>query len=125
MKDQVTIFENAQFGRIRTSLTESGEPLFCLADLCKAINVANHRNVAKRIDQEGVRRMDILTQGGNQQVLLSLNPECMKYYFVLIQKRQNRFVNGFAVKFCQAYASRAATWLPDKTKRRNKSWHGR
>lgn len=74
MKDQVTIFENAQFGRIRTSLTESGEPLFCLADLCKAINVANHRNVAKRIDQEGVRRMDILTQGGNQQVLFVTEP---------------------------------------------------
>lgn len=35
MKDQVTIFENAQFGRIRTSLTESGEPLFALLTFAK------------------------------------------------------------------------------------------
>lgn len=74
MKESIKIFENAQFGQIRTSVTESGEPLFCLADLCKAINVTNHRNVAKRIDQEGVRRMDILTQGGNQQVLFVTEP---------------------------------------------------
>lgn len=74
MKEAIKIFENAQFGRIRTSISANGEPLFCLADLCKAINVANHRNVAKRIDQEGVRRMDILTQGGNQQVLFVTEP---------------------------------------------------
>lgn len=74
MKESIKIFENAQFGQIRTSISASGEPLFCLADLCKAINIANHRNVAKRIDQEGVRRMDILTQGGNQQVLFVTEP---------------------------------------------------
>lgn len=74
MKESIKIFENAQFGQIRTSISASGEPLFCLADLCKAINVTNHRNVAKRIDQEGVRRMDILTQGGNQQVLFVTEP---------------------------------------------------
>lgn len=75
MKDSIKIFENAQFGQIRTSVTESGEPLFCLADLCKAINVANHRNVAKRIEQDGVRRMDITDSlGRNQQVLFVTEP---------------------------------------------------
>lgn len=72
---ELKIFENAQFGQIRTSITESGEPLFCLADLCKAINVANHRNVAKRIEQDGVRRMDIIdSMGRNQQVLFVTEP---------------------------------------------------
>ena len=66
---EIQVFSNSQFGDIRTIIAEDGEPRFCLADLCKAINVTNHRNVAKRIDQEGVRRMDILTQGGLQQVL--------------------------------------------------------
>lgn len=67
--------ENAKFGQIRTSVTESGEPLFCLADLCKAINVTNHRNVAKRIEQDGVRRMDIIdSMGRNQQVLFVTEP---------------------------------------------------
>lgn len=72
---ELKIFENAQFGQIRTSITESGEPLFCLADLCKAINVANHRNVAKRIEQDGVRRMDIIdSMGRNQQVIFVTEP---------------------------------------------------
>lgn len=75
MKESIKIFENAQFGQIRTSVTESGEPLFCLADLCKSINVTNHRNVAKRIDQDGVRRMDIIdSMGRNQQVIFVTEP---------------------------------------------------
>lgn len=45
MKDQVTIFENVQFGQIRTSVTESGEPLFCLADVCKAIGLTQPSRV--------------------------------------------------------------------------------
>lgn len=75
MKESIKIFENAQFGQIRTSMEESGEPLFCLADLCKAIGVSNHRNVAKRIDEDGVRRMDITDSlGRNQQVLFVTEP---------------------------------------------------
>ena len=75
MKGQVTIFESAQFGQIRTSVSVQDEPLFCLADICKAINVINHRNVAKRIDQDGVRRMDIIdSMGRNQQVLFVTEP---------------------------------------------------
>lgn len=75
MKESIKIFENAQFGQIRTSVEESGEPLFCLADLCKAIGVSNHRNVAKRIDEDGVRRMDITDSlGRNQQVLFVTEP---------------------------------------------------
>lgn len=75
MKESIKIFENAQFGQIRTLVSESGEPLFCLADLCKAIGVSNHRNVAKRIDEDGVRRMDITDSlGRNQQVLFVTEP---------------------------------------------------
>lgn len=53
MKDQVTIFENAQFGRIRTSLTKSGEPLFCLADVCKALDLGNPSQVKQRLQKMG------------------------------------------------------------------------
>lgn len=71
----IKTFENAQFGQIRTSVAENGDPLFCLADLCKAIGVSNHRNVAKRIDEDGVRRMDITDSlGRNQQVLFVTEP---------------------------------------------------
>lgn len=75
MEDSIKIFENAQFGQLRTSIDAgSGEPLVCLADLCQAIGITNHRNVVKRIDPEGVRRMDILTNGGTQQVVFVTEP---------------------------------------------------
>ena len=70
METAIKIFENAQFGQIRTSITESGEPLFCLADICQAIDVANHRNVVKRIDEDDVHRVDTIDSlGRNQQVI--------------------------------------------------------
>lgn len=61
MKDSVKIFENAQFGQLRTSVTEGGEPLFCLTDLCKAIGVSNSRNVTKRLEKGDVYLVDTPT----------------------------------------------------------------
>lgn len=50
---EMQIYENAQFGQIRTQLNENGEVLFCLKDVCQALGVKNHKNVVKRIDPEG------------------------------------------------------------------------
>lgn len=70
MKESIQIFKSPQFGDIRMAINPAGEPLFCLADLCKAINVNNNRNVAKRLDEDDVRRMDITdVLGRNQQAL--------------------------------------------------------
>ena len=33
-KMEVRVFENAQFGQVRTAHSDHGEPLFCLADVC-------------------------------------------------------------------------------------------
>lgn len=60
--NEIKIFENEQFGKIRTALTENGEPLFCLADICSAIGVKNHRNVIKRLDEGDVHRIDTPTK---------------------------------------------------------------
>lgn len=72
--EEIKIFENAQFGQIRTAVTENGEPLFCLVDLCRAIGIENHRNVVKRLDEGDVHRMDTPTRNQfgavvNQQIL--------------------------------------------------------
>jgi prophage antirepressor-like protein len=50
----VKIFENAQFGQIRTSISASGEPLFCLADVCKALDLGNPSQVKTRLRKDGV-----------------------------------------------------------------------
>ncbi len=35
----VQIFNNSQFGQMRTLTGTSGEPLFCLADVCKSLDL--------------------------------------------------------------------------------------
>lgn len=64
----IQIFSNPQFGEIRTLADEANEPLFCLADLCAALGISNHRNVKARLDEEDVRLMDTPTNGGLQQI---------------------------------------------------------
>ncbi len=63
-----TIFQNEQFGEVRIAMNESNEPLFCLADVCNVIGIANARNVKTRLEDDDVRQMDTLTEGGKQQV---------------------------------------------------------
>lgn len=62
----IQIFNNPQFGEFRTAKVNN-EPMFCLADVCKALGVANSRNVRARLDAEDVRLMDTPTDGGVQQ----------------------------------------------------------
>ena len=66
--NNIQIFQNEQFGKVRIAMNESDEPLFCLADVCSVIGIANARNVKSRLDLEDVRQMDTLTEGGKQQV---------------------------------------------------------
>ena len=41
MEAGIQIFENPQFGNVRVAMSESNEPLFCLADVAKALGYSN------------------------------------------------------------------------------------
>lgn len=54
----VQVFNNEQFGSIRTTGT-ADEPLFCAADVCKALGYSNGRDaVAKHVDAPDVAKCD-------------------------------------------------------------------
>ena len=54
------IFTSQEFGDIRTHVDERGEPWFCLADICRVLEL--HAGMTKqRIDQRGVSRIDTPT----------------------------------------------------------------
>ena len=65
--NEVQIFKSEQFGEIRTAGT-ADNPMFCLADVCQAIGIANARNVKNRLDEEDVHLVDTPTSGGIQQI---------------------------------------------------------
>lgn len=67
MKESIQIFKSPQFGDIRTSVTESGEPLFCLVDVARALS---YKNPAKAVIDhcKGVSILETPTKGGIQQI---------------------------------------------------------
>lgn len=64
----IQIFSNPQFGEIRITISEDDKPMFCLADVCKALEISNVGNVKQRLSEKGVRNMDTLTAGGVQSM---------------------------------------------------------
>lgn len=68
--NEIKIFSNPQFGEIRTLADEANEPLFCLADLCAALGISNHRNVKARLDEDDVRLMDTADSLGRRQQVI-------------------------------------------------------
>lgn len=63
--NEVTIFENAQFGRVRTAGT-SEKPLFALADVCKILEIGNSSDVRKRLRTPGVDTIEVGVQTGSK-----------------------------------------------------------
>ena len=49
--NDLTIFENPQFGTIRTAMKD-GEPIFVAADVCSALDIQNHKDAIKRLDDD-------------------------------------------------------------------------
>lgn len=63
---EIQIFNNPQFGEIRATRNENGEPMFCLADVCKALKLTNPAMVKSRLSTKGIISTDTLTVGGVQ-----------------------------------------------------------
>lgn len=61
------IFESPQFGRIRTAGT-SEQPLFCLADVCKVLELQTGATKA-RLNEGGISLINTPTQSGEQQMV--------------------------------------------------------
>lgn len=65
--DNIQIFKNESFGEVRVAGT-SEEPLFCLADVCKILDlqVGATKN---RLDEKGISLINTPTNGGIQQLI--------------------------------------------------------
>lgn len=60
--EDLQIFQNSEFGAIRT-VTVDDEPMFCLADVCKALELSNSRVVSTRLDDDERRKLELPRQG--------------------------------------------------------------
>jgi len=83
--EEIKIFKNPVFGDIRTSMDGKGEPMFCLVDLCKILDIKNPRNCKSRLNPKGVVTADTHTNGGVQQMVY-INEQ--NFYKTVFQSRK-------------------------------------
>lgn len=60
--NELQIFNNEEFGEIRT-ITKDNEPMFCLADVCKALDISNPSKVVQRLDDDERTKLELGRQG--------------------------------------------------------------
>ena len=70
---EIKIFENPDFGQVRTTTGENGAPFFCAVDVCRALGYGNSREaLRKHVMEDDVTKRDTIDSlGRKQQTVLS------------------------------------------------------
>lgn len=82
--NKVEIFKNEEFGEIRT-VTKDNEPMFCLGDLCKALDLTA-KGVKQRLSDEVISNYPIEDSLGRMQNALFVNEDGL--YDVILESRK-------------------------------------
>lgn len=61
--EQLQVFNKEEFGEVRTAVVNN-EPMFCLADVCRALEIKNATDVSKRLDSDELTRLNLGGQSG-------------------------------------------------------------
>ena len=64
----LTVFKNDNFGEVRT-IIQDGEPWWVLTDVCRAIDLTNPTEVAKRLDSDEVTKFNLGGLSGESNVV--------------------------------------------------------
>ena len=81
----VKIFENEQFGEIRVAGT-TDEPLFCLLDVCRVLDLGNTSQVKSRLTDDVITNEVISDSIGRQQEMMFVNEDGL--YDVILDSRK-------------------------------------
>ena len=83
--NEIQIFQNQEFGAIRTISNERGEAMFCAKDVCDTLGYNNSRDALRNhVEAEDVEKFDTPTKGGKQK--LNYINESGLYALVLFSK---------------------------------------
>lgn len=90
--NNLKIFENKEFGEIRTMVVDD-EPMFCLTDVCKALEISNVGNVKQRLSGKGIHTADTPTKGGMQKMTFISEANLYKTIFQSRKESAERFTD--------------------------------
>lgn len=74
METTITIFSNPTFGEIRTAGT-ADEPMFCLADVCRVLELSNISETKRRLIKDGVSPIEVIDNLGRKQQANFINEQ--------------------------------------------------
>ena len=83
--NDLQIFNNEEFGSVRT-ITKDNEPMFCLTDVCKALDITHVTDVKNRLKQDGVGTSEVIDSLGRKQNATFINEANL--YKVIFQSRK-------------------------------------
>lgn len=63
MAAELQIFNNMELGEVRTVVINN-EPMFCLADICKVLEIQNATMTAARLEEDEVTKLDLGSRSG-------------------------------------------------------------
>lgn len=90
--NELQIFENQEFGQIRM-VQLNNEPYFCMADICKALELSQPSKVKERLNKKGVNSIPTLTNGGTQNLLYINEANLYKTIFQSRKESAERFTD--------------------------------
>lgn len=82
---ELQIFSNSEFGEVRTA-TINDEPWFCLADVCKALELEQVSRVKARLKADGVTTSKVIDRLGREQEATFINESNL--YKTIFQSRK-------------------------------------
>lgn len=88
--NELQIFNNEEFGEVRTAVVNN-EPMFCLSDVCKALEISNVGNVKQRLSEKGIHTADTPTKGGLQKMIFINEANLYKTIFQSRKESAERF----------------------------------
>ena len=87
--NKIQIFENQEFGAIRTMSNEQGEPMFCGRDVARALGYKKPFDaIAKHVEGDDTMKRGIIDSLGREQLTIFIN-ESGLYSLILSSKLEN------------------------------------
>lgn len=74
METTIQVFKSPQFGMIRTYGT-ADNPMFCLADICRVLEISNVTDTRNRLKQDGLGQIEVIDKIGRKQFMYFVNEQ--------------------------------------------------
>ena len=85
--NEIQIFQNQEFGAIRTLTNEQGEPMFCLKDVCDVLELRTQK-VVQRLEDDVLSKYPIVDNLGRTQQATFVNEDGL--YDTILESRKSQ-----------------------------------